>query len=149
MIDVAELTAKAAAFDRINTPELFDFVTATVNEALRQRGLDGVEPPIPGIDWVIVGGESGQGARPCNVEWIEDILAQCTFAGVPCFVKQLGKWIIGDWREFDVQRRLLPDDALGLSDSKGGDPSQWPERLRVRQFPAALPGEEAPAIASR
>lgn len=40
------------------------------------------------IDWVIVGGESGPKARPCNVEWIRDIVRQCREAGVPCFVKQ-------------------------------------------------------------
>ena len=40
------------------------------------------------IDWVIVGGESGPQARPCNVEWIRSIVEQCKAAGVPCFVKQ-------------------------------------------------------------
>ena len=44
-----------------------------------------------GIDWVIVGGESGPNARPCNVEWIRDIVQQCKAASVPCFVKQLGR----------------------------------------------------------
>jgi protein gp37 len=41
-----------------------------------------------GIEWVIVGGESGPGARPCRVEWIRSIVEQCKAAGVPCFVKQ-------------------------------------------------------------
>jgi protein gp37 len=40
------------------------------------------------LDWVIVGGESGPGARPCNVEWIRSIVEQCKAAGVACFVKQ-------------------------------------------------------------
>ena len=40
------------------------------------------------IDWVIAGGESGPGARPCDVEWIRSIIAQCKAADVPCFVKQ-------------------------------------------------------------
>lgn len=40
------------------------------------------------IDWVIVGGESGTNARPCDVEWIESIVGQCQAAGVPVFVKQ-------------------------------------------------------------
>lgn len=40
------------------------------------------------IGWVIVGGESGAGARPCNIEWIRNIVAQCKAAGIPCFVKQ-------------------------------------------------------------
>lgn len=47
-----------------------------------------------GVDWVIVGGESGPGARPCNVSWIRGIVEQCKAAGVPCFVKQVGAHII-------------------------------------------------------
>jgi hypothetical protein len=37
---------------------------------------------------VIVGGEGGPNARPCNVEWIRSIVRQCAETGVPCFVKQ-------------------------------------------------------------
>ncbi len=44
----------------------------------------------PRIDWVIAGGESGPGARPCDVAWIRSIVQQCNAAGVGCFVKQLG-----------------------------------------------------------
>lgn len=43
---------------------------------------------IPGLSWVIVGGESGPKARPCELAWIESIVKQCKSAGVPCFVKQ-------------------------------------------------------------
>lgn len=42
------------------------------------------------IDWVIVGGESGPGARPCNPFWIQSVVDQCKSAKVPVFVKQLG-----------------------------------------------------------
>jgi protein gp37 len=57
-----------------------------------------IEPllgPIPhldleGIDWVIVGGESGPGARPMKLEWVLDIRDQCINAGVPFFFKQWG-----------------------------------------------------------
>lgn len=45
---------------------------------------------LAGIDWVIVGGESGPGARTMAQEWVEDILAQCQRAGVPMFFKQWG-----------------------------------------------------------
>jgi protein gp37 len=44
--------------------------------------------PTPRLDWVIVGGESGSKARPCNVEWVRSIVSQCREAGVPAFVKQ-------------------------------------------------------------
>jgi protein gp37 len=43
-----------------------------------------------GIDWVIVGGESGPGARPMAAEWVVDIRDQCRRAGVPFFFKQWG-----------------------------------------------------------
>jgi protein gp37 len=47
--------------------------------------------PLRGIHWVIVGGESGSGARPCDVQWIRQIRNQCVEAGVPLFFKQFGK----------------------------------------------------------
>jgi len=43
-----------------------------------------------GISWVIVGGESGHGARPMREEWVVSILEQCRAAGVPFFFKQWG-----------------------------------------------------------
>lgn len=82
------------------------------------------------IDWVIVGGESGPRARPCNVEWIRSIVRQCREAGVPCFVKQLGARPV-------VQHPLEPG-ALVVTrcvDKKGGDWDEWPEDLRVREVP--------------
>jgi protein gp37 len=42
------------------------------------------------IDWVIVGGESGPGARPMSGEWVIDIRQQCLRASVPFFFKQWG-----------------------------------------------------------
>jgi protein gp37 len=84
----------------------------------------------PSIQWVIVGGESGPGARPCSVEWIQSIVAQCRAAGVPVFVKQLGAHFI-DAAYSDCAGEHRPP----LRDRKGGDPSEWPADLRVRQFP--------------
>jgi protein gp37 len=43
-----------------------------------------------GIDWIIVGGESGPGARPMKIEWVRDIREQCTVQNVPFFFKQWG-----------------------------------------------------------
>lgn len=71
------------------------------------------------ISWVIVGGESGPGARPCDPEWIRALVTQCQAAGVAAFVKQLGS----HWAQ-----------ANGWG-GKGGLPEQWPEDLRVREFP--------------
>ncbi len=46
--------------------------------------------PLDGIDWVIVGGESGPGARPMRREWALSVLRQCRSRGVPFFFKQWG-----------------------------------------------------------
>jgi protein gp37 len=45
---------------------------------------------LAGIDWVIVGGESGPGARPLQHAWVTEIRDQCVEAGVPFFFKQWG-----------------------------------------------------------
>jgi protein gp37 len=46
-----------------------------------------------GVDWVIVGGESGHGARPMQPDWVRSIRDQCVAAGVPFFFKQWGEWL--------------------------------------------------------
>lgn len=74
---------------------------------------------------VIIGGESArprEKARPFHLEWAFDALAQCRAAGVACFIKQLGS---------NPYYRGKP---LRLRDWKGGDMSEWPEGLRVREF---------------
>ena len=47
------------------------------------------------IDWVIVGGESGPGARPIHPDWARSIRDQCAAAGVPFLFKQWGEWLPG------------------------------------------------------
>ncbi len=83
------------------------------------------------IGWVIVGGESGHGARVHDLAWARQIVEQCRAAGVACFVKQLGarveeeaegQWGVGNF-------------TLRLKDKKGGDPAEWPADLCVREFP--------------
>ena len=44
----------------------------------------------PDLHWVIVGGESGPNARPMDAAWARHIVSDCTAAGVPVFVKQMG-----------------------------------------------------------
>ena len=63
--------------------------------AVKFLSLEPLLGPLPdlnleGIDWVIVGGESGPGARPMRPEWVADIQAQCAGAGVKFFFKQWG-----------------------------------------------------------
>jgi protein gp37 len=50
------------------------------------------------VDWVIVGGESGQGARPMHTDWVRSLRDQCAAAGVPYLFKQWGEWV-GDDQE--------------------------------------------------
>lgn len=59
--------------------------------------------PIPSVDWVVVGGESGPQSRPCDLGWVREIVGQCKDAGVPVFVKQ-------DAGRKPGQRGNLPDD---------------------------------------
>lgn len=67
-------------------------------ECFCQESIDGCKPrlakgcPETAIDWVIVGGESGPGARPMHPDWVRSIRDQCQEAGVPFFFKQWGSW---------------------------------------------------------
>ena len=81
------------------------------------------------IGWVIVGGESGPGARPCSLAWIRDIVEQCRDAEVPVFVKQMGANPV--WSDSAEDQRYCLSDR----DPKGGDWPRWPEDLRVREMP--------------
>ncbi len=67
----------------------------TVPAAVRFLSLEPLLGPLPdidlsNIDWVIVGGESGPGARPMHADWVTDINNQCLAANVPFFFKQWG-----------------------------------------------------------
>lgn len=86
--------------------------------------------PGVGVDWVIVGGESGPGARPFDVGWARSLVEQCRAAGAPCFVKQLGAWPFERPRPDREHRH-----SLNLLSRKGSDPEEWPADLRVREFP--------------
>lgn len=85
----------------------------------------------PHINWVIVGGESGSGARECRLSWVDSIVRQCASASVPVFVKQLGA------------KPTFTDSATGkqvamqIRDKKGGDVLDFPVHF-VRQMPAVF-----------
>lgn len=72
----------------------------------------------PGIDWIIIGGESTQGAkaRPFELRWALEAINDAREIGAAPFVKQLGS-------------------LQGLKDRAGADPAEWHEWLRVREFP--------------
>lgn len=116
-----------------DTPAAVHFVSAEpLLEDLGALILDGIE-------WVIVGGESGPGARPCDVAWVRSIVRQCAAVHVPVFVKQLGAnpiWRLGNGQQFNSGSNAAESRrGAGMLNRKGGDPAEWPDDLRVRQFP--------------
>lgn len=105
------------------------------------------------FDWIIFGGESGKKARKLRVDWIRQGLAFCRANKIAAFVKQMGRNVVdrndagfdgdeGDWpmgtetREMDTGYQGTPVRVL-LRDSHGGDMEEWPETLRVREFPVS------------
>jgi protein gp37 len=79
---------------------------------------------LDGIHWVIIGGESGTGARPMMLAWAWRLIRECEDREIPVFVKQVGTVAAAEMRPYAAK-------------SKGGDWDDWPEWLRIRQFPAA------------
>lgn len=75
-----------------------------------------------GLDWIVVGGESGRKARPFDMHWALDTVRQCRLSATAPFVKQMGSVLA---------------KQLGYADVKGETPSEWPEELRVREYPEA------------
>lgn len=125
-------------------------------------GAGNKDRPWGRIHWLIVGGESGPGARPTDIAWHRSARDQCKAAGVAFFEKQLGKRPVQDsgdsfstfirwankgathiWRDdvcFDARGRVCDIGVriyrpLSLRDKKGGDWSEWPEDMRVREWP--------------
>jgi protein gp37 len=89
-------------------------------ERIPSKDLD-----LRGIDWVIVGGESGSGdlTRPFHVEWAEELRDHCRKNGVAFFMKQLGR------------NPVVAGKPIRLSDPHGGEWDEWPRNLRIREFP--------------
>ena len=97
---------KTGAFWRwISCEPLLEEIDLTVLDCDNDRIIDG-------LDWVVVGAESGPNRRPCKLEWVRQIVWQCGKAGVPVFVKQL-----------DIDGKLVKDIA------------KFPEDLQIRQVP--------------
>jgi protein gp37 len=79
-------------------------------------------------DWAIIGGESGFGkgkykARECRMMWITSIIEQCRAARVKVFVKQAGSVLARE---------------MGMNDFAGGDMSEWPAVMQVREMPETI-----------
>lgn len=113
------------------------------------RGLS-VEPMLSSLDiprrgdllhWAIIGGESGAKARPFSLAHARRLIRQCQDAGTAVFVKQLGAWPYDDWPHDGLPPLPVKQNGqksypfLNLNDDKGGNISEWPADLRIREFP--------------
>ncbi|MEP7076895.1 MAG: phage Gp37/Gp68 family protein [Acidobacteriota bacterium] len=92
------------------------------------------------LNWAVVGGESGPNSRPCDIAWVHSILYQCKQANVPVFVKQLGAKPEGYGQFMHEENEGYGIEIGGLSSNrlmsrKGSDMDEWPQDLRVREFP--------------
>lgn len=75
---------------------------------------------LEGIDWVVVGGESGRNPTPCELDWIVEVADYCAALEIPCFIKQFGSHLA---------------KKLGYKDNHGGDWWEWPDHMRTRKMP--------------
>lgn len=158
--------------DLLATPAAVRFVSAEPLlgpidlSGLPRKSANGFLRPLDGrfnrLDWIIVGGESGPGARACWVPHVRSLVHQCQSAGVPVFVKQLGRNVQDrndagfdgcdpdEWPEHIFAEDRIEHDLSGFRDGyqgapvrihlrhpKGGDPAEWPADLRVRMMPGA------------
>lgn len=98
---------------------------AAVPAAVKFVSCEPLLGPLPsldldGVDWVIIGGESGSDARPLDLSWVRDVRDKCEATGVHLFVKQLGTaWSLQE----------------GHGRTHGGDIELWPQDLRIRRMP--------------
>jgi protein gp37 len=108
------------------------------------------------INWLIIGGESGASARPCNVEWIRSLVKDGLDADCAVFVKQFGARPLlkpcrqhhFDWK-YKTSNAKRPEEKMFaedfyenqtmwrilFTDKKGGDPAEWMEHYRIQEWP--------------
>jgi len=85
-----------------------------------------VELPLTGVDWCIVGGQSGVGSKTFSLAWAQDLREQCLKTGTSFFLKQLGSNACWNSR------------PLKTHDGHGGDWNEWPPEFRIREMPAGF-----------
>ncbi len=158
---IPHLLATPAAVRFLSCEPLLGPLTIGLRGVIPATIARGYAPVSSRIDWAIVGGESGPGARPCHAGWVHNLVREFVDVEVPIFVKQAGAYVV-DRNDvgFEAETVDPPDpeswptpvrveeDLCGyrdgyqgapvrvhLKDPKGGDPQEWPAGLRVRQFP--------------
>lgn len=105
--------------------QLYTYRIETLRQAAVSHRFVSLEPllgPLPtlnlqGIEWVIVGGESGPGARPLDLGWLRDLRDQCQALGIPYFVKQLTRAYTRDFKNIE----------------------RFPLDLQIQQYPPGFP----------
>jgi protein gp37 len=111
---VPELLRVPAAVRFLSCEPLLGPVDLT---AIKRTLADGFMRPLDGrfntIGWIIIGSESGNGARPMDLSWASSLVHQGALANVPVFTKQIAN----------------------AKDKKGEDPAHWPPGVWPRQFP--------------
>ena len=106
--------------DLLQTPAVVRFVSVEpmLGRVDAWQYLGGKRNPIGlaygsvGVDWLIIGCESGPNRRPMELEWALDLVRQCDAAGVATFVKQ-----------------------LPINGRVSHDPTEWPAELQRREYP--------------
>ena len=83
-----------------------------------------------GLDWIIIGGESGPGARPFALDWADSLIRQARRDQVAVFMKQIGAKPMLGGQPFRKASR----------DPKGHQMAAWPEHLRIREMPRGMYG---------
>ncbi len=91
-----------------------------------------------GLGWVIVGGESGPGARPMHPDWARSLRDQCAAAGVPFFFKQWGEWTPAGYHE-----------ATHLLHIRGGEGTLVPREGATRRVPVGFAGSREEDLVDR
>ena len=107
----------------LEAPAVVKFVS--IEPQLSLVELTNLVKPTNKVDWVIYGGESGDSltSRPIDPEWIRIGLAECKKLDIAAFVKQMGSC----WARKNK-----------ASDSHGADLNEWPNDLRIREFPKGV-----------
>lgn len=120
MLEEIDATCIPANLPPLSGPGCSDYLNPLAGRGYDPQSGEFLEDTFPRISWVICGGESGHHARPFDLAWARSLRDQCKEAGTAFFMKQVGANPVGCPR---------------TKDKAGADPAEWPEDLRVQEFP--------------
>lgn len=119
-----------AAWWRVDELRRVDAAVRWISAEPLLEDLELTPADLAGIHWIVIGGESGTGARTCRIEWIEAIIEVARAAGTKVFVKQLGKrptrWGVSD---------PMAPFPLKADPRAGTKMEDWPESIRIQEYP--------------